>query len=50
MRFRVCVQSREDEGEDDGDVISHEVDDVFVVPVVQRSLSDLGRSGEVKST
>jgi hypothetical protein len=41
VRLGVLVERREDDGEDDGDVVSHEVDDILVVPIVQRTLCDL---------
>ena len=41
MSLRVLVQRREDDREDDRDVVSHQVDDVLVVPEVQCPLGDL---------
>ncbi len=41
MRFGVLVQRREDDGEDDLDVVADEVDNVLVVPKVERTLCDL---------
>ena len=41
MSLRVLVERREDDREDDSDVVSHEVDDVLVVPVVESPLGDL---------
>lgn len=38
---RVRVQGREDDGENDSDVLAHQVDDVFVVPVIQSPFRDL---------
>lgn len=41
MRLGVLIQGREDDWEDSGDVVAHEIDNVLVVPVVERSLGNL---------
>lgn len=41
VSVRVDVERREDDREDALDVLADEVDDVLVVPVVQRSFGDL---------
>lgn len=41
MGFRVVVQGREYNREDDCEVVAHQVDDVFVVPVEQGSFGNL---------
>lgn len=41
MAVRVDEEGREDEGKDGLDVLADEVDDVLVVPVVQRAFGDL---------
>jgi len=41
MRLRVGIESREHDGEDDRKVVTHQIDDVFVVPVEQRPLRNL---------
>lgn len=41
VRFRVLIQCGEDDGEDDTDMFAHEVDNVLIVPVVQRAFRHL---------
>jgi hypothetical protein len=41
VRSRVGEQGWEDEGEDDLDVLAHQGNDIWVVPVIQRSFGDL---------
>lgn len=49
MQLRVEVERREDDREDRLDIVRHEVEDVFVVPVVQRSFRDLSRESAMIS-
>ena len=46
--FRVAVQRRKHDGEDDSCVFANQVDDVFVVPVVQGAFSNLEWSNVIK--
>lgn len=39
--FRVLIQCGEDDGEDDTDMFAHEIDNVLIVPVVQRAFRHL---------
>jgi hypothetical protein len=41
VRFRIDVERRKDDGQDNVDMLRHEVENVFVVPVEQCSFRDL---------
>ena len=41
MCLGILIQGRENDGEDDGNIVSHQVEDIFIVPVVEGSLRNL---------
>ena len=41
MGFRTVIQRIKHDGKDDVDIVTHKVDNVLVVPVVERALSNL---------
>jgi hypothetical protein len=41
VRFRIDVERRKDDGQDNVDMLRHEVENVFVVPVEQCSFGNL---------
>ena len=41
MRLRILIQRREDNWQDHRYVLPHEIDNVLVVPIIERTLSNL---------